>query len=609
MRIRLTVILILLNVTLLLAIYMMTRSATTEADWELNNRMMVSPLLVDQATHLKFHSSSANMSWEVVKENGDWKIVSPVEWSANVFAVTRILDQLKRLRWENRFRIDELEAVNQSLSTYGLDRPIADLELVDQGIRIYFGNSTEIGDRIYTTDANSTYVHVIDQSFLKTVSIPLLELRNQEIFAIPAFEIRSISIQNSESNGVRVRLSCREKEWNFDAPIRTSGDALVIQSAISKLLSTQCRDFMRLDAEQQGLINPVLQITLEGNARRQTLLVGAKVAGSLRYARMDNSETVFLIPEEPLQPFMNAQESLRNRYLCNFNTDEVSAVEITATPLTTPLQKLENGQWQVVGRTAENAFITWPADNELMTQLVNDFKLLKIKSFVSDAPSEADIESYGLNKPARILRIRTAEGEQTIHIGSVTTQNNWVYAKTSAEPFVYAIESYILQKTPISALHYRMRLINDIPTSARIIKIQFSNWPDKTDLGTYVLSGTNASSARTWKPEGTVATVAMIEPLNELRPFLRQFKVGSYMLDHYTDELVLDPNLTIQWAYQCQMTIELPATNGVQIQEQTFLFSKRTGGTTQFGTSPTFNVTFTLRPECIELLAPFLNPQ
>ena len=60
---------------------------------------------------------------ERMPDDRNWKVLSPTPWPANLFAISRILNQLQFLEEEVSFYVDELAQAGQSLADYGVDPP------------------------------------------------------------------------------------------------------------------------------------------------------------------------------------------------------------------------------------------------------------------------------------------------------------------------------------------------------------------------------------------------------------------------------------------------------------------------------------------------------
>ena len=116
MRFRLTVFLIVANAVLFFFIWSLesgrTRARPTKSRSIAFTSLEISGRNIDKPRVIKF-------------ENNRWRIVSPIDWKANLFAVNRIKTQLEFIDRKTSFSKDEVLRLGHKLSEYGLDKPAA----------------------------------------------------------------------------------------------------------------------------------------------------------------------------------------------------------------------------------------------------------------------------------------------------------------------------------------------------------------------------------------------------------------------------------------------------------------------------------------------------
>ena len=114
MRFRLTLFLLILNAALFFGIWSLERSDSEGGD---------KPHASIAFSVLQIEGKNIEKPRILKLENNRWRIVSPIDWPANLFAVNRIKNQLEFLDKEASFSLDEVKKHGHSLSEYGLDDP------------------------------------------------------------------------------------------------------------------------------------------------------------------------------------------------------------------------------------------------------------------------------------------------------------------------------------------------------------------------------------------------------------------------------------------------------------------------------------------------------
>lgn len=604
MRFKLTVILVLLNIALFGVIFYMDKEAASEHRFAMEHRLVLAPGLVQEADSLRIEGSQLQQKWVMTRRADEWFLTEPVQWPANYFAVNRILNQLKFLEWETRFSVDEIKKSGRSLADYGLDEPKAILTIrrAEKETLISIGESTQIGNRLYILSPDQTEVYVINRELLDSISIDLEELRSQKIFDIPLFEVRSISMQKSTNQrNPAMRLTRGQDGWKFEAPIQIAADSQRVEAVINNLNGLSVISFYSPDPAAQGLNNPSIRLTIEGNNRREMILLGNSVpleSGPLQYyAKLADSPTVFTVPAAPFDTLWETQENLRDKNFLSFDPRELTAIEISLADLNVTLQKLETGAWRVLQMKAGGGLDTWTADPKVTVNVIKELAEVEAQRFVSNAPSASDLKDYGLVEPQRRIILRT-DTEKTLLLGDIDVNENLIYAKLDAEPFVYKVETSLLHLLKVNALHYRHRVLEEQPRAARIQTILLRNLEEDNTL----LELSIEPNSETWTDVLKDRPEEEREAVLSLVENLRRFEVKDYLRNTFSDAFNLDTGKALPWKFKLTAEINLPGGSEAQVLTRTYFFTERVGGTTQFGGSPHHKVVFTVNQKLLDAL-------
>jgi len=604
MRFKLTVILVLLNIALFGVIFYMDKEAASEHRFAMEHRLVLAPGLVQEADSLRIEGSQLQQKWVMTRRADEWFLTEPVQWPANYFAVNRILNQLKFLEWETRFSVDEIKKSGRSLADYGLDEPKAILTIrrAEKETLISIGESTQIGNRLYILSPDQTEVYVINRELLDSISIDLEELRSQKIFDIPLFEVRSISMQKSTNQrNPAMRLTRGQDGWKFEAPIQIAADSQRVEAVINNLNGLSVISFYSPDPAAQGLNNPSIRLTIEGNNRREMILLGNTVpveSGPLQYyAKLADSPTVFTVPAAPFDTLWETQENLRDKNFLSFDPRELTAIEISLDDINVTLQKLETGAWRVLQMKAGGGLDTWTADPKVTVNVIKELAEVEAQRFVSNAPSASDLKDYGLVEPQRSIILRTGT-EKTLLLGDIDVNENLIYAKLDAEPFVYKVETSLLHLLKVNALHYRHRVLEEQPRAARIQTIILRNLEEDNTL----LELSIEPNSETWTDVLKDRPEEEHEAVLSLVENLRRFEVKDYLRNTFSDAFNLDTGKALPWKFKLTAEINLPGGSEAQVLTRTYFFTERVGGTTQFGGSPHHQVVFTVNQKLLDAL-------
>jgi hypothetical protein len=651
MRTKVTLVLLLLNVLLFFFIFTFVHHWQTERIWDEGRRRVLGSEAA--AIHaLDITGGRLGQPVRLEKRAEGWLLTKPVEWPANPHAVSSMLNELMFLEHETSFLVADLPKSGLSLADYGLDKPQLTVTLASGAgpagtapppITLRIGDATKVGNRLYVLSPDGQRVHVVARSLADSLSLTLDQLRSDTIFNIPLFEVHSFNLQTAAPANLRIRLRRDGPLWSFEAPILARADRLQVELAINGLNALRTKLFLdpgTLQPDQMGLSSPAFRLTLEGNSRRETLLLGNPVTPASPppnvkpesgenapepatdyYAKMEDRAPVFTVafPDKFFGTLRNAQEALRDRHLLSFDSRALTSItlaapnrpELTLQRLETGQQPLETDPWQIVTRAANQAPQTQPADLSLVQRLIQKLYLLQALQFLRDAPQAVELENWGFNRPEREITLTFAargtfaEGavpaaaipaSVRLLVGVANEREGLAYAKLATEPFVYKIDPEILRETPVTATHYRDRLLWELPAGARITGLNLTDTAAKAVLFRHQLTG-----GETWPQALATESEARRAALLALIEQLRSLRAKSFVLDSFppTVEIAGEPR---PWKYSLEATLSLVGGSGAQTATRALFFTERSGGGTQLAGSPEYNVVFESNQKLLDAL-------
>ena len=569
-----------------------------------------------------------------LERTGDaWFLTTPLNWPANDFAVRRILTALQFLEHETSFPVSDLARNGQTLADYGLadprlivtatPAPATPGTVAASPFTLKIGDGTAVGKNLYILSPDATRIHVVDGALAEALAPDLAKLRSDQLLTVPVFEARALTLQTS-ANTTRTRLRRDQTRWLFEAPITTRAAKTPVDLAINGLNALRVTRFLS-PAETPapdltGLTAPRLRITLEGNARRETLLLGLPVkpaapAGETieLFAQLDDRATTFTttVPTELLNTLDRAQTTLRDRTLLDFDPALVTALSLAA-PEPAPALRLQRldattpgtpAAWQLASPSLAAPL---RADRELVEKLLRQLQLLSATApkpgdspFVSDAPTAAEIENLGFNRPERTLTLQLAPAPAAanspasppstlvLQIASPGGADPGTYARILGQPFVYALRPETIDALPIAPRLWRERALQTLPPATTITRLVLR--PATSDAAPLLEYSPSATP-----PPAPVAT---------LLAALRDLRAQTLIREDYPATVPVD-GVEKPWAYILEATLEPALPTGPLI----LTLAERSGGRTQFAGSPTLGLVFTLPQPVLDALWTLLYP-
>ena len=571
--------------------------------------------LID-ADRIELHGRGIETPRILERKGSTWHLIEPMQWSANYFAINRILNQLQFLEEEASFSVDEIEKTGQSLADYGLENPLLKIVIAegDENISLSIGTLTEIGNNVYFLGPDKREIFVVNRQVIDSLLVDLNDLRAREIFDIPVFEVDALGLQirsgnTADGSSLKVRLARNNGTWIFEAPLAAEADPALVDNTVNTLTAAKVRRFIeteQADPIVQGLETPFMQVTIYGNKRRQTLIVGnldPDSQGAPQYfAKLEDNPAIFTVLARPFDALREAQEALRERKFMNFDSSMLSAINISENGRKIRLQKLETGEndWQVLESRGGNEIQPYRADPAIMDSLIKDLSNLRAKGFAADAPSTSDIESYGFNNPRRIVTLSFSEGDPlTLMLAYPENSKGALYAKTNLADFIFKVErSATLRMIPLNTPYYRNRILDMLPAAARISALKLTNLQNDEAIFNYTPGQENIS----WENLIEELDADRGEQIRILLGAIRKFEVKSYLLDSYAEAYPVDTEKSLPWLFQLSATIQLPGDETDRTETREYVFTDRLSGTVQVAGSKQYNTIFEIPQPLLDAL-------
>lgn len=571
----------------------------------------------------------------LVRRGESWSLAAPLDWPANDFAVRSMLSALQFLEHETSFPVSDLAANGQTLAAYGLEKPRLVVTATPAPVSpdapapapfvLRIGDGTAVGQNLYVLSPDGSRIHVVRSALAEALAPDLGRLRSDQLFTIPVFEARALTLQ-AAGESVRTRLRRDQNRWLLESPIVTRAAKAPVELAINDLNALRVARFLSASEaptpEVSGLSAPRLRVTIEGNSRRETLAIGAPVGTPApdavtvnHYARLDERDSVLVVPlpRDLLATLAGAQTELRDRHILDLDPALVSSVSVSA-PEPSPsirIQKLDTNPgepavWRLASSLAPESSLR--ADPALVANFLGRLQLLEAappaarpeaSPFVSDAPSAADLEKLGFNRPDRVVTLQLAAHPATptapagapstlvLQVAGPGATDRTVYVRVIGQPFIYSAPPDLLDFLPVATRLWRDRALQTIPDSTKITRLVLR---PTAEGAAPILDYTPGAE----KPSPAVA--ALLSAVRRLRA--KDITAEIFPAKVYVD------GAEKPWAYRLEATLDPAPASGPLVLH----FAERTGGMTQQAGSENLGLAFTLEQPVLDALWTLLYP-
>ena len=460
-----------------------------------------------------------------------WRVLEPFDWPANVWSVQRLIDELRFISPESGFDVAEVTANGANLKDYGLEPARWTVKVTGEAgaaveVKVGVQPSTR---RHFLLTADGSRIVPLPDAMAAALGASAESYRVDRIFEIADFEARAVLVRQREQNvetvtslvaearprvGRRVQLP----EWRFEAPYDTLADPDAASRAVGALANLRAAKFVDLAEEATGLGAPSLRLALEGNARRQVLLVGRPAAGQpqLLCAKLEDNAAVFLIEARELREWLTPRATLADTRPADFDPALVTGFTVSAGGRSITLHRLdglgEDARWEIPVAPGSTATKRREADARLVGRFLAGLSQLRAARRPPAVPGGLTLPA--VREPLAGAMTQSVElefGAERIVLGFADDPDNGagtrlVHAKGSPLAAVCDVSFLDGGQQNVEPTAWRRRTVTALPQGARVSGLRLTSRADGKVVGEARLG-----------PDGNWAGTGRLDPTSARR--------------------------------------------------------------------------------------------
>jgi len=442
------------------------------------------------------------------KRQSAWRLTEPFDWTANIWSVQRLLDELRFVTTDAGFDAGEAQANGSSLKDYGLDAPRWTLKVTSEAgatIEARIGVQPSTRHHFLLTEDGKRIIPLPDAMAAALAAKPE-SYRVDKIFDIAEFEARAVSVRHRTKDGevvtaltaeARPRVGRRVQlpEWRFETPYDALADGDAAARAVADLTNLRASKFAALADEATGLGSPVLRLSLEGNSRRQVLLVGQPAPGqpTLLCAKLEDNASVFLVEARQLREWFAVRETLAASRPADFDPALVTGFTLAAGGRTITLHRLDGAgaeaRWEIPVAPGSTATKRREADARIVARFLD--AVAQLRAVRRKGADGATVPDVSASAPAATTSLQTLElefGTDRIQLSFTDDPDKGagtrvVHAKGSPLAAVCDVSLLDGGHQNVEPQAWRKRTVAALPQGARVSGLRLTARADGKVLG------------------------------------------------------------------------------------------------------------------------------
>jgi hypothetical protein len=236
----------------------------------------------------------------------------------------------------------------------------------------------------------------------------------------------------------QIVLAKTDGAWRVVKPVDAAADDVTVKNLIHAIADAEVKktiDEPPADLAQFGLTQPMVTLTLTTKDKTlPELKVGKTTAVSnSTYVQRADQAKIYLTGSAFHAGMDKQVKDLRDKKILDFKEDQITRVALHGPEGDVVLAKTD-GNWTIEKPVA------FKADGNAVRSLITSVRNLRATDFASDAQSDADLATFGLNTPQRQLVFISGDGKETrLLVGKETDQG--LYVKGDA-PTTFVVAKY-----------------------------------------------------------------------------------------------------------------------------------------------------------------------
>ena len=290
---------------------------------------------------VKVKSESGDVT-SLKKENGTWKIVSPIQVNAADSDATSLANALGDIEI---VRVVEENATD--LKPYGLDSPRIDVEYKSSEAKtsghVLIGAKAAAGGNLYARREDQKRVVLIAQYHESSLNKSTFDLRDKSIVKVDRDKIDGIDVK---VDGKTFEFAKNNADWKMTKPVAARADFSAVDGLIGRIEGAQMKSIASAspspaDLKTYGFDKPQSVVNLHLGSARATVEVGGKATDTTTYFRDTSRPEVYTIDTTSADDFKKPAEDYRKKELFDFRAFNATHVELTAGGKTIVLERVK----------------------------------------------------------------------------------------------------------------------------------------------------------------------------------------------------------------------------------------------------------------------------
>lgn len=295
-------------------------------------------------------SSAGEIVCEQEERDKIWKITKPGEYQGDRTKIEDIIRKINSSKIkkfvdleEEPKELTEAKSKEIDLSKYGLDKPLAIVELVKKDNsqhKLLLGNVDEKTKNYYAKTGTSNQIFEVEEGLVTELSASLTKLRDKMLFDFDTENVDRLVVKSAKG---LIDAKKKEEKWLLSSLADKEARDYKIADFLNEIKGLKVEEFTNKklnEIESSGLDSPSITIqvftSVSGDEKSKekkvgstTLKIGNVSSDSSKvYAKYDKIDEVVLLDKGVLDKFSKSSEDILDKRILKFEPTNVQKLDI-----------------------------------------------------------------------------------------------------------------------------------------------------------------------------------------------------------------------------------------------------------------------------------------
>jgi len=390
---------------------------------------------------LEVVSTQTKVSLE--RKNDRWMVTRPFADRAASLRMETVLGVIASI--EAKTFHDDAPA---DLAPYGLDAPrirIAFTRSDGSHATALIGNAAPkpVGT-VYAKLEDEPIVYTVPDAVVAPLTFRAEYLRDRKLAWLSPLRVTEFHIEGP-SQRLHLRKEGRQGAWKLLSPVKMDADKRTVDRFLRLVAGLEIMRFPN-DApdapalERCGLDDASrVVLTVKSSDRPERVYAVGKVDAKNKdlYLRRGDVGSVYTVNPEFRDIVTASYLVFRTRRVARIDRNAITALTVRGPDRTVTLERIDRRTWRMT------APVNAPADAINLQNLLEYLHDLEASEFIAEKVD--DLSEYGLDKPAREVRMKLADGgAKTLLIGKSVGEGGWA-AKLAEGDLVFVVSNTMME--------------------------------------------------------------------------------------------------------------------------------------------------------------------